>query len=107
MALLSGLVFTLLFNLLPGLRVRDAARGRARFWTTFAWGLIPFFAYPVAMGALFLAGFIFGITVPIAISLSFGLGLVMFILTALALGWGVAIERLFDVRLGPGAGSDL
>ncbi len=153
-ALLSGLVFALLFNLFPGLRVTDAARGHARFWATFAWGLIPFFAFPVAIGALFLAGFVFGITVPIALSLSFGLGLVMFILTALALpeiggyiarlfgwrlaeregggvfirillgfvpvlvlgiipvvqgltsvivlalGWGLAIERLFDVKLG-------
>lgn len=157
-ALLSGLVFTLLFNLFPGLRVRGAARGHARFWTTFAWGLIPFFGFPVLIGALFLAGFFFGITVPIAISLSFGLGLVMFILTALALpeigayvsrlfgwelaeredgavllkalvgfvpilvlglipfvqsivsvivlalGWGIAIERLFDVSLGTGRG---
>ncbi len=157
-ALLSGLVFTVLFNLFPGLRVRGAARGHVRFWTTFAWGLIPFFGFPVLIGALFLAGFFFGITVPIAISLSFGLGLVMFILTALALpeiggylarifgwglaeredgavllkalvgfvpvlvlglipfvqsvvfvivlalGWGAAIERLFDVRLGTGGG---
>lgn len=153
-ALLSGLVFALLFNLFPGVRVRASGRDHARFWTTFAWGLIPFFGFPVAIGALFVAGFIFGITVPIAISLSAGLGLVMFILTALALpeiggyiarlfgwdlagreggavfvriligfvpvlvlglipfvqsvifvivlalGWGVAIERLFDVRLG-------
>lgn len=153
-SLLSGLVFALLFNLFPGLRVTDAARGHAGFWTTFAWGLIPFFAFPIAIGALFLAGFVFGITVPIALSLSFGLGLVMFILTALALpeiggyiarlfgwrladredggvftrillgfvpvlvlgvipiiqglisvivlalGWGLAIERLFDVKLG-------
>lgn len=152
--LLSGLVFALLFNLFPGLRVQASSRGHARFWTTFAWGLIPFFGFPIAIGALFLAGFLFGITVPIAMSLSFGLGLVMFILTALslpeiggyitrlfgwrltareggavfvriligfvpvlvlglipfvqsavfvvvlALGWGVAIERLFDVRLG-------
>lgn len=156
--LLSGLAFTLLVYLFPGFRGVDTARNGRRFWVTIAWGLIPFFAYPILIGALFLAGFAFGITVPVALSLVFSLGVLAYVLGAFALpqigvyvrmligrsgadatrrgapftdaligfvpvlvlgmipilngfvfilvtslGWGMAIERMFNVRLGGAA----
>jgi cytoskeletal protein CcmA (bactofilin family) len=152
--LLSLLVFALVFYLFPGTRPLDTDRGHRRFWKTVAWGLIPFFGYPVAIAVVFIAGIVFGITVPIGIALTASLGLVGYILYALALpqignylstifgwsvhmkddrapfvrmllgfapvfvlglipvvnaisfvvavslGWGIAIERSFNVRLG-------
>jgi cytoskeletal protein CcmA (bactofilin family) len=152
--LLSLLVFALVFYLFPGTRRLDTGRGHRRFWKTVAWGLIPFFGYPVAIAVVFLAGIVFGITVPIGIVLTASLGLVGYVMYAFALpqignylsiifgwslhvkddrapfsrtllgfapvfvlglvpvvnaisflivaslGWGIAIERLFDVRLG-------
>jgi hypothetical protein len=153
--LLSVLVFTLLLYLFPGLRQVGPHRDHRHFWITVAWGLIPFFTYPLIIGALFLAGILFGITVPIAVTLLFSLGLLSYILSALALpqigsyissifrrrlhqeeesrvflksllgflpvlilgmipflnllmwivvlslGWGVALEKLFNTRFGP------
>ena len=153
-SLFSSLVFALLFFLVPGFRLDDTGRGHRRFWITVAWGLIPFFAYPVGIGALLLAGVFFGLTIPIAVTLFFSLGLLGYVLTAfalpqigsyisllfrwevherrglhvrtllgfvpvlilgmipvvrgllfvlvLSLGWGVALERLFEVHLGEG-----
>lgn len=152
LSLLSSLVFALLFYLIPGFRVEEGELGQRRFWIRSLWGIIPFFAYPVALGALVPAGVFFGLTIPIAISLFFSLGLLGYLLTAFALpqigsylslllgwrvhesrgvhartllgfvpvlilgmipvirgllfvlvlsvGWGVALERLFKVRLG-------
>ncbi len=151
---LSLLVFALVFYLFPGTRRLDTDRGHRRFWKTIAWGLVPFFGYPVAIAVVFVAGIVFGVTVPIGIALTASLGLVGYILYALALpqignylstifgwsvhmkddralfvrtllgfapvfvlglipvinaisflvvvslGWGIAIEKLFNVRLG-------
>lgn len=153
--LLSVLVFTLLFYLFPGLREVGPHRDHRHFWITVAWGLIPFFSFPFLIGAILLAGIVFGITVPIAISLLFSLGLLGYVLSALALpqvgsyisfvfrrqlhqeersrvflksllgflpvlvlgmipfanmlmwivvlslGWGMALEKLFNTRFGP------
>ena len=73
------------------------------------------------IAVVFVAGIVFGITVPIGIALTASLGLVGYILYAFApifvmglipvinaisflvvasLGWGIAIEKLFNVRLG-------
>lgn len=83
--LLSVLVFTLLLYLFPGLRQAGPRRDHRHFWITVAWGLIPFFAFPLIIGALLLSGIVFGITVPIAITLFFSLGLISYVLSALAL----------------------
>ncbi len=99
--MLSALVFSLLFYLFPGIRKGfDDQRGQRRFWLTAAWGLIPFVAYPAAIGALFTAGFLFGITIPLAVTLLLSIGGVGFVLTALALPQiGGYISRLLSLRL--------
>lgn len=103
--LLSVLAFSLLLHLFPGMRQMDADRDSRRFWVTVAWGLIPFFLYPVLIGALFFAGFAFGITIPIAVSLMLGAGALAFLLSAYALPQiGGYIARLFSWNLSEGRG---
>ena len=103
--LLSVLAFSLLLYLFPGMRQIEADRDSRRFWTAFAWGLIPFFLYPVLIGALFFAGFAFGITIPIAVSLMLGAGALAFLLSAYALPQiGGYIANLFSWNLSEGRG---
>ncbi|MFP4365031.1 MAG: hypothetical protein ACLFR1_14310 [Spirochaetia bacterium] len=98
--LVSAFVFALLYYLFPGLRNTDTKRDHRRFWITTAWGLIPFFLFPILTAALFMAGFLFGITVPIAVSLLFSLGAIGYILTALALPQiGSYVSLLFNWQL--------
>lgn len=97
---LSALVFALLFYLFPGIRMAESRRDNRRFWKTVAWGLLPFFGYPVLIGAAFLAGIVFGITVPIAIALAAAVGPLAFILSALAMPQlGSYVARLFKMEL--------
>ncbi len=93
---LTILVFAVLFYLFPGTRDQDIERNGRRFWITVAWGLIPFFTFPLLIGAVFLAGIVFGLTIPIGIALVGSLGILGYILYALALPQiGSYISRLF------------
>lgn len=97
---LSLLLFTLLFYLFPGIRMPESRRDQKRFWKTIAWGLLPFFGYPVLIGTFFLAGILFGITVPIAIALAAAIGPLVFLLSALAMPQlGSYVARLFRMEL--------
>lgn len=84
-ASLSTLVFALLLYLFPGTRTLDVDRGHRRFWKTIAWGLIPFFGFPILVAFVFFGGIVFGITIPIGIALVAGLGILGYVLYALAL----------------------
>ena len=84
-ASLSTLVFALLLYLFPGMRALDVDRGHTRFWKTVAWGLIPFFGFPILIALVFLVGIVFGITIPIGIALVAGLGILGYLLIAFAL----------------------
>lgn len=97
---LSILAFTLLLFLFPGTRGQDTDRGHSRFWKTVAWGLIPFFGYPIAISSMFIAGIAFGITIPIGLALIGSMGLIGYVLYALALPQiGAYLSRVFGWRL--------
>lgn len=105
-SLLSILVFALLFYLFPGISTGKTDRSHRSFWKTVAWGLIPFFGYPLVIGAFFLAGIIFGITVPIGLTLLFSLGALGYILYAFALPQiGSYIAYIFSWKLKDEAGT--